>query len=72
MKIEAIEELKVKGEIGSDDGEKFLCTSLAFLNERSSMEFWTMQEKKSFREGVIKYGKNWGKVAAALQSKDVK
>ena len=42
MKIEAIEELKEKGEIDSDSGSKFVRIGHQYPNERQPIEVWSI------------------------------
>lgn len=72
MKIEAIEELKEKGEIDSESGSKLIRVGHQYPNERQPVEIWSIFQKKAFREAVMKFGRDWKKISEFVQTKDFK
>ena len=72
MKLEAIEELKEKGEIDSDDGNKLVRLGHAYPSERQPIEVWSILQKKAFRDAVVKFGRDWKKISEVVQTKDAK
>ena len=71
MKLEALEELKQKGEIDEKASNKLCRVIHTYPNSRAPLELWTISQKKAFRDAVFKFGRDWKAVSGYVGSKSI-